>query len=186
VTVQETVADLTYEDFEWVMGIDFWGVVYGTKAFLPHLLERDTGWVVNVSSVFGIIAFPTQGAYNAAKFAVRGFTEALRWELEGTGVTACCVHPGGIKTNIVRNARIRKDLDGNSDHGEAIRQFDKITRTTPREAATVIADAMEKRAPKVLIGADARFIDTMQRLSPENYGKLAKGVVSVLEKLGGG
>lgn len=186
VTVQETVADLTYEDFEWVMGIDFWGVVHGTKAFLPHFLERDTGWVVNVSSVFGIIGFPTQSAYNAAKFAVRGFTEALRWELEGTGVTACSVHPGGIKTNIVRNARVHTDLDGNGDHAAAIRQFDQIAKTTPRQAATVIAEAMEQRAPKVLIGADALFIETVQRLAPESYGKITRGVVGVLEKLGVG
>lgn len=186
VTVQETVADTTYEDFEWIMGINFWGVVHGTKAFLPHLLERDTGWVVNISSVFGIIGFPTQSAYNATKFAVRGFTEALRWELEGTGVTACSVHPGGIQTNIVRNARFRKDMDGSGDHGAAIRQFDQIARTTPREAAVVIAEGMERRAPKVLIGADARFIDTVQRLAPESYGKVTRGFVDVLERLGVG
>jgi len=186
VTVQETAADLTYEDFEWVMGINFWGVVHGTKAFLPHFIERDTGWVVNVSSVFGIIGVPTQSAYNASKFAVRGFTEALRWELEGTGVTACSVHPGGIKTNIMRNARMYKDLDGKTDHGAAIRQFDQVARTPPRAAATVIADAMERRAPKVLIGADALFIETMQRVAPESYGKLTRGIVGFLQRFGGG
>jgi NAD(P)-dependent dehydrogenase (short-subunit alcohol dehydrogenase family) len=182
VTVQDTVEELSYEDFEWIMGINFWGVVHGTKAFLPHFLERDTGWIVNISSIFGIIGFPTQAAYNATKFAVRGFTEALRWELEETGVTACSVHPGGIKTNIMRNARFRRDLTGGSSHGAAIDQFDQIAKTTPRDAAITIADGMERQAPKVLIGADARLLETFQRIAPESYGALTRRVVDTMER----
>src|SRR5690349_6225564 len=108
VAVSQTVDALDYKDFEWLMGINFWGVVYGTKAFLPMLTEQNEGAIVNISSVFGIIAVPAQAAYNSAKFAVRGFTECLRHELKeaGSQVKSICVHPGGIKTNIVRNARV--------------------------------------------------------------------------------
>src|SRR5690606_19998891 len=99
------VDELAYDDFEWVMNIDFWGMVYGTKAFLPQLQAKGGGHIVNVSSIFGLISVPTQAAYNSAKFAIRGFTEALRHEMKGTDIQVSCVHPGGIKTNIVRNAR---------------------------------------------------------------------------------
>ena len=184
VTVQQSVVDMSYDDFEWIVDINFWGVVYGTKAFLPHFLERDIGWIVNISSVFGIIGFPTQSAYNATKFAVRGFTEALRWELEGTGVTACTVHPGGIQTDIVRNARVHRNLDGSTDHERAIRQFDRVARTSARDAAITIADGMERRAPKILIGNDARLIEAVQRLAPESYGKLTRQFVALLERAG--
>ncbi len=104
VALAASVKSLEYEDFEWLMGINFWGVVHGTKSFLPHLLEAGEGHIVNVSSVFGLAGFPGQSAYNAAKFAVRGFTDSLREELEmmNCGVSATCVHPGGIKTNIAR------------------------------------------------------------------------------------
>lgn len=183
VTVQDTLINLTYEDFEWIVGINFWGVVYGTKAFLPHFLERDTGWIVNISSVFGMIGFPTQSAYNATKFAVRGLTEALRWELEGTNVTACSVHPGGIRTNIVRNARLYRDMDGaKTDKAAAVAQFDKIAKTTPAQAAKVIIDGMEKREPRILIGLDAKLIDAVQRVAPRKYGPIMERIVQVLER----
>ncbi len=170
VAVSQTVADLTYDDLEWIMGINFWGVVYGTKAYLPHLLERGDGWVVNVSSVFGLIGVPYQGAYNATKFAVRGFTEALRHELVGTGVTSLCVHPGGIKTNIARSARMRANAEG-VDAKTAAERFDQIARTTPAQAAKIIADAMEARKDRVLVGPDAYAIDAIQRTFPVGYGK---------------
>jgi len=172
VAVSETIVDLTYDDFEWIVGINFWGVVYGTKAFLPHLLERGDGWVVNVSSVFGIIAVPYNGAYNATKFAVRGFTEALRGELHGTGVTPLCVHPGGIKTDIVRNARYRASPDGTS-HEEGAERFDRqLARTTAEEAAVIIADAMAARRTRVLVGPDAVAIDAIARVAPVRYTEL--------------
>ena len=184
VTVSDTVLDISYEDFEWIVGINFWGVVYGTKAFLPHFVERDTGWVVNVSSVFGMIGFPTQGSYNATKFAVRGMTEALRWELESTNVTVCSVHPGGIKTNIVRNGRLRRAPNAETTPDEMITSFDKMARTTPTQAANVILDGMAKREPRILIGADARMIDAMQRIAPRRYGTLMKRVADRLERAG--
>jgi NAD(P)-dependent dehydrogenase (short-subunit alcohol dehydrogenase family) len=172
VSLGATVEDTRYEDFEWLMNINFWGVVYGTKAFLPHLKAAGEGHIVNVSSLFGLVGFPTQAAYNAAKFAVKGFTETLRLELETEelpiGVT--CVHPGGIKTNIARSARTiyRKGwLDENSS-GE----FEKRFSTSPERAASVILAAILGNRPRQLIGADAVFIDFMQRLMPSLYQRL--------------
>lgn len=169
VAVSETVADLTWDDFEWLMGINFWGVTYGTKAFLPGLLAQNDGVIVNLSSVFGIIAVPTQGAYNAAKFAVRGFTEALRHELRGTNVKAICVHPGGIRTNIARSSRFYKDPLGNTNAGAMADRFERMARTSPEKAAATIIAGIERGQPRVLIGADAVLIDWIQRLLPVRY-----------------
>ncbi len=170
-----TVESMSYEDFEWLMGINFWGVVHGTKAFLPHVKRTGDGHVVNVSSVFGFIGVPTQSAYNAAKFAVRGFTEALReeMEVEGCGVGVTSVHPGGIKTNIARKARVRAGDDwGVEDAAQAAVAFDKVARTTPDVAARHIVDAILENRPRQLIGVDALFIDLVQRLLPESYQRI--------------
>ena len=172
VAVSQTVADLCYDDFEWLMGINFWGVVHGTKAFLPHLLKNNDGHIVNVSSIFGIIGVPTQSAYNASKFAVRGFTEALRQEVQGTQVKVSCVHPGGIKTNIAKSARFYRDMSGNQDAARSAANFDKIARTTPAEAARVIIDGIKRNNPRILIGADARLLDRLQRLMPVSYSRI--------------
>ena len=126
------VDELTYDDFEWVMNIDFWGMVYGTKAFLPQLQAKGAGHIVNVSSIFGIVAVPSQAAYNSAKFAIRGFTEALRHELQRTEIKVSCVHPGGIKTNIVRNARFLQSTQATTRE-DAASGFDKIA--APRRTA---------------------------------------------------
>jgi NAD(P)-dependent dehydrogenase (short-subunit alcohol dehydrogenase family) len=169
VALGATIEQMTYDDLEWLFGINFWGVVHGTKAFLPHLLAAEEGHVVNVSSVFGLIAVPSQGAYNAAKFAVRGFTECLRQELEVAGrrVSATCVHPGGIRTNIARNARNRqRDVVGDD---ELARRFDEIARTPPEWAALRIVRGVQRNARRVLIGADARALDTLQRLTGSGY-----------------
>src|SRR5580704_7862250 len=128
VAVAATVESMSYEDFEWLMNINFWGVVYGTKAFLPHLKQSGEGHIVNLSSVFGLISVPSQSAYNAAKFAVRGFTDTLRMELEieGADVSVTTIHPGGIKTNIAKNARMDasvRDVAGDPD--KAVRDFEK-------------------------------------------------------------
>lgn len=176
VALGATVETMRYEDFEWLMGINFWGVVYGTKAFLPHLKAAGEGHIVNVSSVFGLIGVPTQSAYNAAKFAVRGFTEALRQELEieKCGVSCTSVHPGGIKTNIARNARMGEGMEritGN-DPDKARRDFEKMFRTTPEEAASVILKGVRGDKRRVLIGSDARAIDSMQRLLPTSYQRI--------------
>ena len=172
VAVSQTVADLCYDDFEWLMGINFWGVVHGTKAFLPHLLKNNDGHIVNVSSIFGIIGVPTQSAYNASKFAVRGFTEALRQEVQCTQVKVSCVHPGGIKTNIAKSARFYRDMSGNQDAARSAANFDKIARTTPAEAARVITDGIKRNNPRILIGADARLLDRLQRLMPVSYSRI--------------
>lgn len=175
VSVSETIESMRYDNFEWLMNINFWGVVYGTKAFLPHLKTSGEGHVINVSSVFGMIGVPTQGAYNAAKFAVKGFTECLREEMAISGypVNVTCVHPGGIKTNIVRSSRIGNVGGmGPSEKQNAAKMFDAMARTSPDEAARVILDGVRKNSPRVLIGMDARLIDSVQRLLPTGYQNL--------------
>jgi NAD(P)-dependent dehydrogenase (short-subunit alcohol dehydrogenase family) len=162
-----TVESMSYEDLEWLMGINFWGVVYGTKAFLPHLKAAGEGHVVNLSSVFGLISIPSQSAYNAAKFAVRGFTDSLRMELEmeGAGVSCTTVHPGGIKTNIARNARIDASVaDVAGDVEAARRNFDKALFTSPDKAARQILAAVEHDQRRALVGPDAKVIDLLSRL----------------------
>jgi len=173
VAVSQTAEDVTYEDFEWIMGINFWGVVYGSKAFLPILKTRPEAGLVNISSVFGIISVPTQSTYNASKFAVRGFTEALRHEMADTNLHVMCVHPGGIKTNIARAARMYVSPDGNTDKEKGAATFDRLARTTPEEAARKIYKDLGKRKGRCLIGKDAVAIDTLQRSMPEGYWKLA-------------
>lgn len=164
VALMAPVADLTIEDFRWLMDINFWGVVHGTDAFLPHLKAAGPGHVVNISSVFGLMAIPSQAAYNASKFAVRGYTDALRIELEveGSPVSATTIHPGGIKTNIARDAR------GNDDdpalRAESERSFDAVARTTPEKAARQILDAVEKNRRRALIGPDAIVFDAVARM----------------------
>ncbi len=175
VALGATVEDMSYEDFEWLMGINFWGVVHGTKAFLPHLKAAGEGHIVNVSSVFGLIGVPTQSAYNASKFAVRGFTEALRQELEMEGGRVSCtsVHPGGIKTNIARNARMGAGVEKiTGDVDKARRDFEKMFRTTPEEASQTILKGVKGNKRRVLIGSDARAIDSMQRLMPTAYQRI--------------
>jgi NAD(P)-dependent dehydrogenase (short-subunit alcohol dehydrogenase family) len=174
VAVSQTIDQLEYRDFEWLMGINFWGVVYGTKAFLPMLTAQNDGAIVNISSVFGIIAVPAQAAYNSAKFAVRGFTECLRHELKETGsqVQSICVHPGGIKTNIVRHARVFRSFNGETNKEIMVRQFDQGARTSPEMAAQTIINAIEKGKVRVLIGGDAHMVDWIQRLMPVRYWHL--------------
>lgn len=169
VAVAATVEDTSIEDYEWLMGINWWGVLYGTKFFLPYLKKADEAHIVNISSVFGIIGVPTQSAYNAAKFAVRGFTESLRQELEDTHIGVSCVHPGGIKTNIAAYARYKSGPNGDTNHASAAEKFAKLARTTPDEAAATIIKGIEKKTPRVLIGADAVAIDVMARTMPESY-----------------
>lgn len=163
------VEDLNYDDFEWVMNIDFWGMVYGTKAFLPQLQRKGAGHVVNVSSIFGMIAVPSQAAYNSAKFGIRGFTEALRHEMKDTDIQVSCVHPGGIKTNIVRNARFQQSATV-AEREDAVIGFDELARTTPEKAAQTIVRGIRKNKPRILIGFDARIVDWIQRLFPAGYG----------------
>ncbi len=178
-----TIEGASYEDFEWIMGINFWGVVHGTKAFLPHLRASGDGHVINLSSVFGIIGVPTQGTYNATKFAVRGFTEALRQELEiqKSPVSATSVHPGGIKTNIARAARLDESSASITgvDAQTSVTTFEKLLRTTPEQAAQAILKGVRKNARRVLIGADAYAIDAFQRLLPTGYQKVVSRIARI-------
>ena len=157
------------EDFQWIMGINFWGVVWGTQAFLPHLKRAGEGHVVNTSSLFGLLASPTQGTYNSSKFAVRGFTEALRQELDmaNCGVSATCVHPGGIRTNIARTAKMDESMErATGGQSEAARsRFDKMLNvTTAESAARQILKAVEGNQRRVLVGPDAKLMDLVVRL----------------------
>lgn len=169
VDVAHSLAEVSFEDFEWLMNINFWGVVYGTKAFLPGMLARDSGTIVNISSVFGLIAWPNQGTYCAAKFAVRGFTEALRHELDETGVNAVTVHPGGVSTNIVSNARFYAEDTGNLDKDAMAARFAETVKTTPLQAAETIISAVEAGKVRVLPGDGARMFDWIQRMRPVGY-----------------
>lgn len=160
------------QDFEWVMDINFWGVVHGTQAFLPHLRDAGEGHIINISSVFGLISIPTQSAYNASKFGVRGFTDSLRMELEidPCGVSCTTIHPGGIKTNIARNARTDESmLIAGSDPDELIQDFDKLARTTPEKAAKQILKAVARNRRRALIGPDAVLFDIVSRLPAGLY-----------------
>jgi len=178
VALGSTVEDTKYEDYEWIMGINLWGVIYGTKAFLPYLKQAGEGHVVNVSSIFGLFSQPTQSGYNMTKFAVRGFTESLRQELdiENGGVSATCVHPGGIKTNIARNARMDQSVlkltGGKGSTEKMTQQFEKLFSTSSDQAAQTILNAVRRDARRVLIGSDAKAADIMQRLLPVVYQKL--------------
>ena len=166
---------MTYADFEWLMNINFWGVVYGTKAFLPHLRASGEGHVVNLSSVFGLISVPSQSAYNAAKFAVRGFTDTLRMELdiEGANVSVTTVHPGGIKTNIVRNARMDPSVSARAgDADKAVADFERLFITSPEKAAHQILTAVQRDRRRALIGPDAKAIDLISRLPATLYQTL--------------
>ncbi|MBY6677892.1 SDR family NAD(P)-dependent oxidoreductase [Rhodococcus sp. BP-332] len=157
-----------FKDLERVIDVDFWGVVNGTKAFLPHLVESGDGHVVNVSSLFGLLSIPSQSAYNAAKFAVRGFTEALRQEMliARHPVHVTCVHPGGIKTAIARNATVAEGQDQKS----VAEFFDRrLAKTTPEQAALVILRGVEKNKARVLIGNDARALDALARITGSRY-----------------
>lgn len=169
-------SNTTIEEFEWLMGINFNGVVYGTKAFLPELEKAKWGHIVNISSLFGLIGVAEQSAYNSSKFAVRGFTECLCNEFEQTdsSVRATSVHPGGVKTNIARNARLGERLD-EQERAEAEGrrdEFDLLAKTTPESAAEQILEAVEKRQRRLLIGADAKFLDKVQRVLPTRYNSV--------------
>jgi NADP-dependent 3-hydroxy acid dehydrogenase YdfG len=178
VAVASTVADAVPADDDWLMEINFHGVVNGTRAFLPILLGQDDGVIVNTSSVFGLVGMPYQSAYCASKFAVRGFTDALRQELRGTGVRAVTVHPGGITTNIARNARVRKDPEGRGrSHEQMAREFEALTMTSPARAAEIIVAGVERGRARILVGPDAYLFDALARIAPVHY----YSVVSLLE-----
>jgi short-subunit dehydrogenase len=162
------LTELTYDDLEWIVGVNFWGVVHGTKEFLPHVIASGDGHVVNLSSLFGLVSMPGQSAYNATKYAVRGMTEALREEMlvagHQVGVTA--VHPGGIKTAIARNARVA----ANEDQAATAELFDKkLARMTPEKAAEIIVKGILANKARVLVGIDAHALHHFAKLSGSRY-----------------
>jgi short-subunit dehydrogenase len=170
--------DVSLEDMQWLMGINFWGTVYGTTVFLPLMRAQNEGHITNVSSVFGLIGPPGQTAYCASKFAVRGFTESLRHELEGTNIFVSCVHPGGVKTNICNDSRVGENAS-DADKKMAVKFFDKASPTTAEEAAGIIVNGIKNKEVRILVGADAKRIDKIQRWFPRKY-------FSVMDRLTGG
>ena len=163
--------EIDQAQMEWLMNINFWGVVHATRAFLPHLSRQREAHIVNLSSIFGIVAPPGQTAYAAAKFAVRGFSESLRHELQmaASPIRLSVVHPGGVSTNILRNCRAGSGVTDNARRAQTIERFDSLARTTPAAAALRIIVGIEKNQPRILIGNDARFMDLLQRFRPGTY-----------------
>jgi short-subunit dehydrogenase len=172
-------ADLAYDDLEWIVGVNFWGVVHGSKEFLPHLIASGDGALVNISSLFGLVSIPGQSAYNATKYAVRGLTEALREEMlvAGHPVTVTCVHPGGIRTAISRNGRKAAGLDGASI--DALFE-EKLATTSPEKAAAVILDGALAGKPRILVGLDAHVIHNLARFAGARYQDVVARVTSRL------
>ena len=177
VAVAESVDDVSYEDFEWLMGINFWGVVYGCKAFLPYLKKQPEGHIVNISSVNGFITWPNHAPYCASKFAVKGFTETLWQELRKTNIRVSCVHPGGIKTNIARNTRFYKSPGNQLSHEQAVKAFDKMVNTSADKAAEIIISGILKNKRRILVGADAYVLDGLTRMLPKGFVRLMAAVV---------
>ena len=178
--------EIDQTQMEWLFNINFWGAVHATRAFLPHLASRPASHIVNVSSIFGIMAPPGQTAYSAAKFAIRGFSEALRHELQvsHSPVRLSVVHPGGIKTNIVRNSRTGSAIADNERRSQAIERFDVIARTSAKDAALRIIKGIEKNEPRILIGGDARFMDILQRFRPATYWSVMARRIEKMSKRG--
>lgn len=179
VAVAATVLDGAPEDDDWLHQINFHGVVNGTRAFLPILVAQDDGVIVNTSSVYGLLGMPYQSAYCASKFAVRGFTDSLRQELRGTRVRAATVHPGGITTNIARNARIRRDPEGLGRTQEQLAaEFEAMTLTSPDKAAMIIHKGVERGRARILVGPDAYLFDALARLAPTHYYAVIERLMS--------
>ncbi len=176
-----TTEEIPDEIYERVLSINFWGVVHGTRAFLPHLKRANEGHVINISSLFGLISVAGQGPYNAAKFAVRGFTECLKQEMDLTAPTVkvTCVHPGGIKTNIARSSHFTGQGLGPTSHEKMANRFDNVlARTSAEDAAAIILDAVLRDEPRVLVGPDAKVIDLVQRLMPRRYHGLVTRLIA--------
>jgi short-subunit dehydrogenase len=185
VALMGSFEEIDQAQMDWLFDINFWGVVHGTRAFLPHLKTQAEGHIVNLSSIFGMIAPPGQSAYAAAKFAVRGFSESVRHELAmaGSPIKLSVVHPGGVATAIARNARTGIGVTDNARRAQSIERFENAAKTSPKDAALRIIRGIERNEPRILIGNDARFMDLLQRFRPGTYWaplqrrleKMAKG-----------
>ena len=172
VSVTGNVDVLQPDDFHWLMNINFWGVVHGTQAFLPYLRAANQAHVVNTASVFGIIAVPSQSAYNASKFAVRGFTEALRQELADSHIGVSCVCPGGVKTNIVKRSRYTPRDNAAPTLDTMAATFEELADLTPDQAADIILRGVLRNRARILVGKDAQAIGVLHRLMPVNYPRV--------------
>ena len=176
VALASTIEAMTYEEMDWILNINMWGVIYGSKAFLPHLKASGEGHIINTSSIFGLFSQPTQSAYNISKFAVRGFTESLRQELElqNSCVSATCVHPGGIKTNIAAASKANPSIQAltGQSHEDSVKKFEAAFINSPERAAKIIINAVRKNKRRVLVGPDAKAVDIMVRLLPALYQRL--------------
>ncbi|HEB88897.1 MAG TPA: SDR family NAD(P)-dependent oxidoreductase [Deltaproteobacteria bacterium] len=175
-----TIAETDLATYEWLLGINLWGVIHGTKAFLPHFLEKGRGHVVNISSLAGLLTVPYGSAYATSKFGVRAFTETLYQEVSGRGVDVTCVHPSVVSTNIARAARIGDDLP--IDRAQLIETADRQTFTTAEKAAAKIIRAIRRRQLRLVIGPDARLMVLLQRLLPIQSIRLAARFVFPIEK----
>ena len=172
VALMQSVEKLRYEDYEWLLNINLWGVIHGTCEFLPYLQQVDDAHIVNTASIFGVVAFPTQSAYNAAKFAVRGFTEAIAQDLAETHIRVSCVQPGGVKTGIVKSGRLDLGDNEGPTRDEIEEQFEQAARLTSDEAAQIILRGVERERVRILVGTDAKLLAWLQRIFPERYGKV--------------
>jgi len=166
------IDELSIKNFEWIVNINLWGAIYMTKAFLPEIKEKQDSYLVNVSSIFGVVGVGSQSAYCTTKFGLRGFTEALQHELSDFPVNIVSVIPGGIKTDIAKNARYIEDGAVNKNIEEHVRKFDNISKTTAAEAAEVIIKGMKNKKSRIRIGSDAKFLDRLQRLMPVKYSRV--------------
>ncbi len=176
VSLTDTVEHMNYDDFEWLMNINFWGVIYGSKAFLPYFNDVDEAHVINTSSIFGVIAVPSQSAYNASKFAVRGFTYAMRQEMLETNVGVSCVQPGGVKTNIVKSSRYVAADNSAPTKEEFMTQFEEMANLTSEQAAEQILRGVLANKAQILIGRDAKMAAILERIAPVGYQKLLSRV----------
>jgi NAD(P)-dependent dehydrogenase (short-subunit alcohol dehydrogenase family) len=181
VDVAARVENMAYEDFEWLMSINFWGVVYGCRAFLPYLKQAGFGHLINTSSIFGLITVPTQAAYHASKFAVRGYSECLRQELAGDGVRVSYVMPGGVKTNVVRNSRYRVSDNRSPTKDEAVARFEALAGLTPDAAAAQILTGVARNRARILVGRDARLLALLAWLAPVSYPRVV-GLLRIMQR----
>ncbi len=174
VALAGSFAEIGLDDFAWLFDINFWAPVRLTRAFMGVLAREEAAHIVNISSLFGLVAPPGQTAYAASKFGLRGFSEALRHELKGSPISLTVVHPGGVRTNIAKSARIPQSMDPAAARA-GMRDFDKFLRTPPEVAAEAIIEAIRHRRGRLLIGGDARMADRFQRIFPQTYWRYIGG-----------
>lgn len=178
VALVQRAQDHAFEDFQWLFNINFWGMVNGTQAVLPQMLERNEGIVINLSSLFGLIGYPSQSAYCASKFAIRGYTETLQIDLAETGVRLVTVHPGGIATKIAEHARVTPDGEAIASKEQVVSTFRKLAKTSPEQAAEVILKGVERGKKRILVGTDAKILSGIQRLMPGRYARTLTRLLS--------